>query len=578
MRALPFGIWAGVTMPDGANYAPDYGPQLARSYTRARQHLQSAQPTPNAYIGVHTAFALLPWGDLTAGAPERWLLVVTAVGRHVDTDGAEMHAGEAYLLSWDATAARWQPSSLPRKVAQQYYYDWGRQQGTHPIQRPCPHGETYPLGQWEQMAMNFIPNPISTQHRSYRDGGTGTQTHPAPQPAPAPGPEAPMPDQDHPSLMQHREVANTQHDSQVEHESHGGGQAVQSIPREVALMLRWLRELAAWGSAQHLPMQMRYELEGTIAVLEEGLSQAKQAQPRRGQKRTAVNSVRAARLRLLDVWHEGDDENGLNQHQIFEDLKSVLMLLREGSDQFHSVTQGQGGNLLRNGAGGLRQATTAVQHAQEATVEGDLDWCSGSWGAAVAMLLEDAEQAVDEHAETNLVHSADVLALQQGGEEVPQRPKDSQAKLEAILGDIRNALGFLTARQHAQVLNVLAMMAMWQTQQGAHVVDTQTTDEGGELGANCGDSRSSWQPAPGVEQWSGSIPSSRDEGWASRSTEDEGGPTDADLLCAMEEYERQQEEEAAQDAEREASMFTRRRTESDLSRRRRQSAAFEGEP
>ena len=380
--------------------------------------------------------------------------------------------------------------------------------------------------------------------------------------------------------MQHRDVANTQHDSQVEHASHGGGQAVPALPREVALMLRWLRELAAWGSAQRLPMQMRYELEGTIAVLEEGLSQAKQAQPRRGKKRASVNSVRAARLRLLEVWQEGDDENGLNQHQIFEDLQSVLRLLREGSDQFHSVTQGQGGNLLRNGAGGLQQATMAVQHAQAATVEGDLDWCSGSWGAVVAMLLEEAEQAVDDNEETNLVHCADVLALQQGGEEAPQRPEDSQAKLEAILGDIRNSLGFLTARQHAQVLNILAMMAMWQTQQqGAHVVDTQTTEEGGELGANAGDSRSSWQPAPGAEQWPGSIPSSRDEGWASRSTEDEGGPTDADLLYAMEEFDRQQEEEAARDAEREASIFTRRRTEGDLShRRRRQHAAFEGEP
>ena len=160
MRALPFGMWAGVTMPDDANYAPDYGPQPARSYTRARQHLQITQPTPNAYIGVHTAFALLPWGDLTAGAPERWLFVVTAVGRHVDTDGAEMHAGEAYLLSWDAAAAaRWQPSSLPRKVAHQYYYDWGRQQGTH------PHSEAVPS--WGDISLGSV-------------GANGEELHPQP--------------------------------------------------------------------------------------------------------------------------------------------------------------------------------------------------------------------------------------------------------------------------------------------------------------------------------------------------------------------------------------------------------------
>ena len=96
----------------------------------------------------------------------------------------------------------------------------------------------------------------------------------------------------------------------------------------------------------------------------------------------------------------------------------------------------------------------------------------------MGVLLEDAEQAVDDPVETNYVHCSDVLALQQGGEETPQRPSDSSARFEAILGDMRNSLGFLTSRQHAQVLNVLAMMAMWQTQQGAHTVDTQTTEEG----------------------------------------------------------------------------------------------------
>ena len=53
-----------------------------------------------------------------------------------------------------------------------------------------------------------------------------------------------------------------------------------------------------------------------------------------------------------------------------------------------------------------------------------------------------------------------------------------------------------------------------------------------------------------------------DDGKDDRSTEDDGGPTDTDLLNAMEEFERQQAEEAAQEAEREAnSLFSRRRTE-----------------
>ncbi|CAE7590509.1 unnamed protein product, partial [Symbiodinium necroappetens] len=544
MRALPFGVWAGITMPDRATHGPDYGPQPARSYARARQHIQPTQPLPNAYIGVHTAFTLLPWGDLVAGAPDRWLMVITAVGRHVDTDGAELHPGEAYLLSWDTAAARWQPSSLPRKVAHQYYYDWGRQQGTHPIQQPYPPGETYPLGQWEQMAMNFIPNPANTHRFDARGGGP-----------------------DHPSFMQRRDIASTQLDSQVGQASHGEGRPVQALPQEVAQMLRWLRELAAWGEERQMPMPLRYELESAIAVFEDGLQKD--------------NSVRAARLRLLDLWHEEDEVNGFNQHQLYEDLRVALQLLREGNSHFHQATAGQGGNLLRHGTVGLQQAIAAVQEAQALTMEGDLDWCSGSWGAAVGVLLEDAEQAVDEAVETNYVHCSDVLALYSGGDEAPQRPQDHQARLEAILGDIRRSLGFLTARQHAQVLNILAMMAMWQTQQGADLVDTQTTDEGDEKNQLAERARSSWQPPLGAEHWLGSLPSSGDNGRDERSTEDEGGPTDADLINAMEEYERRQAEEAAEQAEREAtSLFTWRRTEGGTSshRRRRMHSVFEGAP
>ena len=241
------------------------------------------------------------------------------------------------------------------------------------------------------------------------------------------------------------------------------------------------------------------------------------------------------------------------------DLRVALQLLQEGNSHFHEVTAGQGGNLLRHGTMGLQQAIVAVQEAQALTVAGDVDWCSGSWGAAVGVLLEDAEQVVDEAEESNYVHCSDVLALYSGGEEAPRRPQDHKARLEAILGDIRRSLGFLAARQHAQVVNILAMMAMWQTRQGAHQVDTQTTDEGDEQPE---EARSSWQPPMTTEQWPGSLPSSGDNGRDDRSTEDGGGPTDADLVAAMEEYERRQAEEAAEQAEREAtSLFTRRRTE-----------------
>ena len=103
MRALPFAVWGRRQLALGR-----------RTPTTTQARAQRLHRGPH---GFHTP----PLQDL------RWLLVVTAVGRNVDvdTEGAEMHAGKAYLLSWEQATARWRPSSLPRNVAHQYYYDWG---------------------------------------------------------------------------------------------------------------------------------------------------------------------------------------------------------------------------------------------------------------------------------------------------------------------------------------------------------------------------------------------------------------------------------------------------------------------
>ena len=468
MRSGPFGIWAAITTHEGANFAADYSPSPARSYTRARPTLRSTEPVPDAYIGVNTAFTLLPWGNIDQGAPEKFLMWITAVGGYRDPDGAEMHPGDAYILN------------LPRKVAQQYYYDWGRHRRTPPISRPPPPGATYPLGQWEQMAMNLIPRPYTmtaptgssssqAQPAAATSSSSGTQpaptTGPTPAPSPRPSPSPPSPPQqpraepDHPSMMQ-------QHPAQTSHAA-GSDEPVGTTtrgaqPQEVAMMLQWLRELAAWASEQALPMQVRYELESAIAVMGDYLHHARRQHsdgPTRGTKRREANQILAARLRLLDI---GDDEaEDLNQHQTFEDLRTIEKLLREGEQQFRSATQGKGGNMLRQGEEGVQQALAAIRQAQAETVEGELDWCTSGWGAAVAVLLEEAQDAIAEVADLNYVHASDVVGLAQGGEECPCRPPEPKQRLEAILGDIRAALGFVTAGPHSQVLNVLAALDIW---------------------------------------------------------------------------------------------------------------------
>ncbi|CAE7330292.1 hus1 [Symbiodinium necroappetens] len=593
MRSGPYGIWAAVTTHTGANFAADYGPSPARNYARARQVLQSHQQTPNAYIGVNTAFTLLPWGDITQGSPEKFLMWITATGGHRDPEGAEMHPGDAFILEWDRAERRWRPGNLPRKVAQQYYYDWGRHRGTPMITRPPPPGATHPLGHWEQMAMNLIPRPY-TMGGQASSSSSGQQQPPQPGPSPPPPPRQPhrtgtSRDTDQPSLMQQQQVAQTQLDDSVACPSHGPtleastGEARGAQPREVAAMLCWLRELAAWAAEQQMPVQVRYEMESAMAVLGDCLHHARlqhNAQGDNVKKRGRTNQVLAARLRLLDLCDDTDDD--LNQHQIYEDLRVIERLLKEGTQQFQEATQGKEGELLRQGSEGLSQTLAAVQRAQAATVQGDLDWCTSSWGTAVAILLEEAQEAVEEHNELGLVHSSDVLGLSQGANEGPRRPPEPGPRLEAILGDIREALGFLTAGPHSQVLNVLAAVAMWQSQNMAYNVETQTTEGGDEIPHQAmdggGRQQSRWVPQPGAPQWSGSLPSSADEARTDRST-DEGGPTDEDLIQAMEEYERQQERRDLEEAEEEARcLFTRRRTEGGSAESHRRRRMHAGDP
>ncbi|CAE7300179.1 unnamed protein product, partial [Symbiodinium necroappetens] len=366
MRSGPFGIWAAITTHSQATFAADYGPQPARSYTRARQTLRDSEPVPDAYIGVNTAFALFPWGEIQHGAPEKFLMWVTATGGQRDPDGADMHPGDAYLLEWDRGEQRWRPGNLPRKVAQQYYYDWGRHRGTPAITRPPPNGATYPLGQWEQMALNLIPRPYTMGGQASSSSGAPSTSQPQPSPALAPAPAQQRrrdTEADQPSLMQ-QQVAQTQLDDTIGQPSRApeatgshGPSPAGAPPEEVARMLRWLRELALWATEQRLPMQLRYELESAMAVLGDCLHHARLqhgTDPLRGVKRKQTNQVSEAKLRLLDICEGWDDEEP-NQHQIYEDLNVIKKMLKEGEQQFYLSTQRQGRALLRQGGEGLQQ-------------------------------------------------------------------------------------------------------------------------------------------------------------------------------------------------------------------------------
>ena len=141
--------------------------------------------------------------------------------------------------------------------------------------------------------------------------------------------------------------------------------------------------------------------------------------------------------------------------------------------------------------------------------------------------------------------------------------------MEHLLRNVR-AVGNFVQHGGEEIRQLGAAVAVWlqaHTLQGETIhVDTQTTDAGEEPQA-AGDA-ARWVPPMNAEQWQGSIPTP-DRGPDSQS-EEPLFPTDEELVGALEEYERQAQEEALQEARAELSGGE---PESDRDHRRRRDLA-----
>ena len=354
-------------------------------------------------------------------------------------------------------------------------------------------------------------------------------------------------EEDETNLMQH-----TQLNDSVASSSHGGRSFVRPQPRRMsnaaAMVRHWLRKLAAVLSQRRTG--------DTAPVL---LEQASQAVGRHigepetcengslhggpFKKRRIMNSISVARMRLQDMT-EGDDMDGLNQHQIRSDLEQAAYDLAVGEKLVQHATLNQWGFQVQQGLQGIAQAQTAVQTALTATIQGDLDWHVPGWGQAVVFLMEDAEQLLEEEGQLDFVHPADVTALSEGAQESPpQALGDWGQQLDILIRNIQGVMNFVTEGQ-TEVRQLLAAIQVWRAAERPDElveVNTQTTDEaGGE--ALPPDRGQPWRPPLDLDQWPGSIPSSANEG--DTQTSEPGFPTDSDLLDALEEYENQEQREA----------------------------------
>ena len=564
LRELPHGAWAGITLPWQSRRGPEYT-SSTRGFHRIKVRRRQGGVQPSGYMATSTAFVLFPWGGIQGGRPTKWLLHITAGPPQEDTEATQLKPGSSFTLEMPPGERTWQLGRLQPRLALQYYYDWGHMMGTGAIYDRLPRASNNPPLAWEQMALQLIPPPGRPREQAPNpnfggdNGAAGPSSGPsaAPQPSPTPWNSEDDEEGEDAGFMQ----TNTQINDTAASSSAGEPQNApmgrpprrtpQRMSPAAAMVRRWLRQLAAvllvqpMGDTIPLLLEEAMEVVGTCSDDDRWQDDGTVGGPGPCKKRRTINALYVARRRLQLIC-EDEGIDGYNQHQIQADLQEALGDLHRGQTCFMQITQGQGGHQVLQGGHGLEQAIVAVQAAMAATTEGDLDWLSESWSQVVDNLVQEAEELLDEEGMLDYVHPADVVALEEGGQEAPPPPQGGPLEqVDLLLRNVKAVMNFVPVGG-AQVRQLLAAVLVWKQQHGGGsiAVDTQTTDAGedGQPQAPEAAPTGGWIPTLDAEQWPGSVPSTdvpqdTPEG-------DPFEPTDEDLVQALEEYEKREHEAA----------------------------------
>ena len=674
-RYLGYGAWAGVTMATGSRRAPEYR-NARRGYYRAMLQRRPGGLEPTGYMSISTAFVLFPWGKVQRGHPVKWLLHITGAQAQPDPEAAVLTPGSSFTLERKPGKQAWELGGLPPTIGLQYYYDWGHMQGTGAIYERLPRSYTMPPSQWEEMGARLIPPAGRQRHLPPNPHFEGDDPHnadsrtaasssswgtwPGPTPttssswSPSPSPPGhpqttaeqgdPHPehvetaetygqndwqrddgDPDHTQLMQSRSHLS----SKAASSSHGPRVLqIRGIPRltgAAAMIRRWLREFAAilrnqpMGEQVPLLLQQAMEAVGHDQETEDEGDNGTVGIPGPCKKRRVLNMLYVARARLEDVTDD-DGVDGLNQHQIRADLEEALRDVDRGALTFEQLTAQQWGDQVQEGHHGIEQARRAIRAAIADTVQGDLDWVTPGWGQAIRMVLQEAEELIDEEGLLDYTHPSDVLALDEGATEAPPQLQGSTYnQVDTLLRNVGSIAHFLR-KGREELRRFMAAVIVWRQANHAMesiAVDTQSTqaaeelqpgdpsgdpsgnalgpgpgdptgdptgeggqekaaeelqpedptgDSSGKPGDPTGDptgeggqatrgqqlvNATRWIPPLHAEQWSGSIPT---EDTPPSEGEEPVYPTDEELVQALEEYERQAEEERLQEGSTEGEL------------------------
>ncbi|CAE7941923.1 MRPL24 [Symbiodinium sp. KB8] len=208
------------------------------------------------------------------------------------------------------------------------------------------------------------------------------------------------------------------------------------------MIRRWLREFAAILKGRtmgdHIPLLLEQAMRAVRRDQEaEDADNGTAGGPGPCKKRRILNMIAIARMRLQDLAND-DGMDGLNQHQIREDLAEALRDLDRGAYTFYKLT-------AKLGAHGLEQARSAVRTALESTIQGDLDWVAPSWGEVIGCY----------------VHPADVVALEEAAEEAPAQPSGGTDEHLDLLTRNLGAVAHFLGEGREQLRQFLAAVLVW---------------------------------------------------------------------------------------------------------------------
>ena len=313
------------------------------------------------------------------GAPDRWLLFISAVEGQAGPQAGHFRPGDTFVLSMPRGTKRWECKAVVGPPAQQYFHDWRREWAFHKGAAHLPVGSQQSPTDWEALGARLVPRP--------RQRPTPTMGEPEP-PRPGPYDDDDDDDQagDQTTLVQTKRGDPGQASSSTDNTQPQGCLAfARRALRRLVTIFAATTEVQLQGQAEQLLLLLDPQGPGGPAnPLREATKR-----PRRG------NEFGEVILQLRSLAR--NIPSPLNNEDLATDMAVALLgILENGQRQPQLALQDQGGNQALDAVAGAATAAKALRSARDRALADNRDWLSEAWLMTVVALLEEGDMLLRE--------------------------------------------------------------------------------------------------------------------------------------------------------------------------------------